>query len=144
MKVLRYTGTSHVREFSSVDIHKAWGINTSDVIIDTRVSRDVTVNNRLAAKLMESGEFEFRGDAEDTEEELTERAAAIEAAEEAERVATEERRQQEIEQAHAKAESGEGAVNTGEGSPITTEPSESAHDIEAAPSNRPRPPRPQQ
>lgn len=136
MKILRYTGNANIREFSAADLKKGYGIDTKDITIDTSVTRDVTVSNRLAAKLLESGEFEYRGDADDTEEELTAEAAAREAADAAQAAMDAERQEQDALQAQAKAESGENAAHTiaeVPGAPPTPQ---------AAPASRPRAPRP--
>lgn len=138
MKILRYIGNGTIREMSAADIERAYGVKTTDIMIDARVSRDVTVPNALAKKLLleDSQDWLLRGDADDTEEELTEMAAAEEAARLAQEALDAERHAEDAETNAAKAESGETS------SAATTEPVESAPDPKAAPSSRPRP-RPQ-
>jgi len=57
MKSLAYRGTATVREISSADIDRAWGIEAEGITVDVRVSRLVTVSDDLASRLVESGEF---------------------------------------------------------------------------------------
>lgn len=58
MRTLWYTGTVHERTFSAKDIKQAWDIDVKDdIFVNARVSKELTVTNKLADKLIETGEF---------------------------------------------------------------------------------------
>jgi hypothetical protein len=67
MKILAYRGAAHVREISSADMARSWGIEASGISVDTRVSRLVSVSSDVAEKLIATGEFVHVGDVGDEE-----------------------------------------------------------------------------